>query len=125
MVVSRRQSSYSSVVPRWLIPLLTALALLGSSVSSWAAAGLRSETSCCCPDQSKCKCHDHDMPGPGATPKLERCTGDAGWVAPATVAVVTPEPPVMPEAVQAAAPAPADPLPLPDARSITPEPPPF
>ena len=74
---------------RWLLPLIAAMTLLGSAVTSWAAAGFAGEASCCCPDASKCKCHDHDgKPHPG--PTLKRCSGDATFVAPEVVPALEP-----------------------------------
>jgi hypothetical protein len=75
-------------VLRWLLPLIAAMALLGSSVMSWAAAGFVENSSCCCPDKAKCKCHDH-AGKPAPAPTMKRCNGDAQWVAPTVAPAVT------------------------------------
>lgn len=87
--------SYSRrAVLRWLLPLIAAMALLGSSVMSWAAAGFVEDSSCCCPDKAKCKCHDH-AGKPASAPTMKRCDGDAKWVAPTVApAVQDAEPPL-------------------------------
>ena len=52
----------------WLLPLVAAMSLLTSSVTTWAAAGFFGEAECCCPVKTDCKCHDHDGK-PDPTPK--------------------------------------------------------
>lgn len=74
---------------RWLLPLIAAFALLGSSVMAWAAAGVIGETSCCCPDKTKCKCHDHDKDKPPGA-EMKRCGGKAELVPPVVTAAVAP-----------------------------------
>lgn len=79
---------------RWLLPIIAAMTLLGSSVTAWAAAGFFGESSCCCPDKTKCKCHDHDGDRAPA-PTLKRCAGESTWVAPGVApAVAASEPAV-------------------------------
>ena len=106
------------------MPIITVLALLGQTVTSYAAAGTVGDASCCCPIKAKCKCHDHDGK-PGSAPTLKRCVGDAKLIAPA-IALALPaialeiidEPRVVT--------APAEiPLPLFDDVSREPEKPPF
>ena len=65
---------------RWLLPVIAAIALVGSSVTAWAAAGVIGDASCCCPVKAKCKCHDHD--GKDVEAKLKRCGGEAKLVTP-------------------------------------------
>jgi hypothetical protein len=72
---------------RWLLPILTVFALIGQSVTSFAAAGVFGDASCCCPIKAKCKCHDHDGKGE-PSPAMKRCAGDAKLVAPAVAAAV-------------------------------------
>lgn len=91
---------------RWLLPIIAAMTLLGSSVTAWAAAGFFGESSCCCPDKTKCKCHDHDGDRAPA-PTLKRCAGDATWVAPAVAPAIDPVDPLAAPAVQTA---PVDPI---------------
>jgi len=69
-------------VLRWLLPIFTVLALLGQTVTSYAAAGTIGDASCCCPIKAKCKCHDHDGKHDSG-PTLKRCVGDAKLIAPA------------------------------------------
>lgn len=100
------------------------MALLGSSVMSWAAAGFVEDSSCCCPDKAKCKCHDHDGK-PAPAPTMKRCNGDAKWVAPSVApAVASAEPPLATDVRVAAV---ATPLrnAVPAERSIEVETPPF
>ena len=109
---------------RWLLPILTVFALIGQSVTAFAAAGVFGDASCCCPVKAKCKCHDHDGKGEPA-PSMKRCAGDAKLIAPAVAAAVpavalalADEPRVI------IAPA-GSPLPIPDDVSREPEKPPF
>jgi hypothetical protein len=111
-------------VLRWLLPVIAVLALLGSSVTSWAAAGVIGDSSCCCPVKAKCKCHDHDGK-PNPTPTMKRCGGVAQLVAPVVAhAVINTEPPIATD-VQVAIVASPDREPVPEDRSIEPETPPF
>jgi len=66
-------------VTRWLLPLLAVFALLGNAVTSYAAAGMFGESSCCCPKPEHCKCHDHDGK-PVSNAELKRCGGEAKLV---------------------------------------------
>lgn len=72
---------------RWLLLIFTAISLVGSSLTSWAAAGVIGDASCCCPVKSKCKCHDHDGK-PDSSPTLKKCGGEAKLVAPVIVHAV-------------------------------------
>jgi hypothetical protein len=74
-------------VLRWLLPILTIFALIGQSVTTFAAAGVFGDAGCCCPVKAKCKCHDHDGKGDTA-PAMKRCAGDAKLIAPAVAAAV-------------------------------------
>jgi len=111
-------------VLRWLLPLFAVFALLGQTVTSYAAAGTIGDPTCCCPVKAKCKCHDHDGKSDQA-PVLKRCAGFAKLVAPAvalaipaTELVITSEPRVTI--------APATTIePIPDDVSREPEKPPF
>lgn len=108
---------------RWLIPIVTALALVGQAVTAWAAAGVIGEAKCCCPSPDRCKCHDYD--GSTSQTELRRCTGDAQLVAPAPLTAIPPAAPAdaREPAVTRVAP-PARPAP-PEDRSEPPEKPPF
>ncbi|MBA3502402.1 MAG: hypothetical protein M4D80_35615 [Myxococcota bacterium] len=109
---------------RWLLPILTVFALIGQSVTSFAAAGVFGDASCCCPIKAKCKCHDHDGKGDPA-PAMKRCAGDAKLVAPAVAAAVpTIDVEIIDEPRVTVAPA-ITPLPIPDDVSHEPEKPPF
>lgn len=55
---------------RWLLPIVAVLAVMGRTVTTYAAAGLYGDP-CCCPDPKVCKCHDHD--DPPADPVMKRC----------------------------------------------------
>ena len=75
---------------RWLLPLIAALAVLGSAVTTWAAAGFIDSVECCCPDKSKCKCHEgHEKPRQHDV--MKKCHGATKWVAPVVTPAV-PEP---------------------------------
>jgi hypothetical protein len=109
---------------RALLPIVAMFALLGASVTAWAAAGLSGERACCCPIPAKCKCGDHDQRS-GGTPAIEECRGPQVLVAPnvetATVPmavawVVARRGAVAVEVVLAA---------MPDERFVQPETPPF
>lgn len=76
---------------RWLLPIFTVVALIGQSVTSFAAAGLIGEASCCCPVKAKCKCHDHEGK-PDSSATLKRCAGDAKLIAPAVSSAIVPTP---------------------------------
>jgi xanthosine utilization system XapX-like protein len=74
---------------RWLVPVVTALVLVGTAVTSWAAAG-SGKPACCCLDPAKCKCHEHGAAS-GATAKMKACkTGDRDHVAPMIAVAVVP-----------------------------------
>ncbi len=106
------------------MPILTVFALIGQSVTSFAAAGVFGDASCCCPIKAKCKCHDHDGKGDPA-PAMKRCAGDAKLVAPAVAAAVpTIDVEIIDEPRVTVAPA-ITPLPIPDDVSHEPEKPPF
>jgi len=110
-------------VLRWLLPLFAVFALLGQTVTSYAAAGTFGDPSCCCPIKAKCRCHDHD--GKDSAPVLKRCNGDVKVVAPAiayAVPVVTPTIEAEPRVTITPAPTPE---PIPDDVSREPEKPPF
>ena len=110
------------MVVRWLLCIVTVLALAGQSVAAWAAAGVIGEATCCCPQPDTCKCHDHDG---SPQSELRRCSGDAELVAPAPLTALPPADPAAAcevAAVRVALPAPA---PLPARRSDPPEKPPF
>lgn len=55
---------------RWLLPIVAVLAVMGRSVTTFAAAGIYGDA-CCCPNPDTCKCHDHDAPP--ADPVMKRC----------------------------------------------------
>jgi hypothetical protein len=74
------------VLARRLLPLLAAIAVVFSSIASFAAAGPTGEIACCCPVPDECKCHDHDT-GP-APPTMKRCPGDVELVAPLLAAAI-------------------------------------
>lgn len=82
------------VVPvflRWLLPIVTAIALLGTTMTAFAAAGFVGESECCCPDPDACKCHDHDKdPVPDTT--MKKCGGEAKMVSPTVIVAMMPEP---------------------------------
>lgn len=84
----------SSVVPgvlRWLLSIVAAIALLGTSATSFAAAGFIGDSECCCPNPDTCKCHDHDKE-PAPNPTMKRCGGEAKQVAPASVVATLVDP---------------------------------
>ena len=109
---------------RWLLPIFTVFALLGQAVTSYAAAGVIGDPSCCCPVKAKCKFHDHDGK-PSSALALKRCAGDAKLVAPVTAhALPAIDLEVIDEPRVLTAPAPT-PLPIPDDVSREPEKPPF
>jgi hypothetical protein len=107
---------------RWLIPLVTALALVGQAVSTWAAAGVIGEARCCCPSPDRCKCHDHDG---SSHNELRRCAGDAKLVAPEPLAAVSPAAPAAAREVAVARAAPSALPAPPEDRAEPPEKPPF
>jgi hypothetical protein len=110
-------------VPRWIVSAVTVLVLALQSIGTYAAAGVKTDVHCCCPDAAHCKCHDHvDR---GAQDSIKRCGGAVRHDAPIVTATVMPEPPLAVTEVASARiatwTAPANP---PD-RSIVPEKPPF
>lgn len=108
---------------RWLLPVFAVLALVASSVTTFAAAGVFGDAECCCPDPDACKCHDHDGdPRPAA--EMKRCAGDATIVAPALTAAVLPSTPV-PGQTELAITLEHDTPPRPSTRHDRPETPPF
>jgi hypothetical protein len=111
-------------VLRWWLPVFAVIALMCSSITSWAAAGMIGEPSCCCPDKAKCKCHDHDGEH-NAAPTLKRCGGEAKWVAPMVSCAVFANPPSLPIEPRVTAVMVSTPEPSPDDRTIEPETPPF
>src|SRR6185503_8398947 len=98
--------------------------LLGSAVTSWAAAGFIGEVSCCCPDASKCKCHDHDGKRHDGT-AMKRCSGEATFVAPEVVPAIEPAVTPWPVGVAVAFGATDTCAPMPDSLTSEPETPPF
>lgn len=109
---------------RWLLPIIAAIAVLGSSVMSWAGAGMIGDAACCCPVKAKCKCHDHDKQTSGA-PVLKKCGGQGKLVTPVIVpAALAPALDAWIEQPRATVTEPHRP-PIPEDRSIEPETPPF
>lgn len=109
---------------RWLLPLVAALAFVGSSVTAWAAAGMIGESECCCPVKAKCKCHDHDKtPAPSA--EIKRCNGEAELVVPAIPAGLLAVAFTVPVPTRIQAPRVVMRVPIPDDRTLEPETPPF
>jgi len=53
--------------------MLAVFALLGRTVTTYAAAGIYGDP-CCCPNPKICKCHDHD--DPPRDPVMKRCGVD-------------------------------------------------
>jgi hypothetical protein len=78
------------LVVRWLLPIVTAIALLGTTMTSFAAAGFIADSSCCCPDPDTCKCHHDETPPPVST--MKRCEGTTKLVAPSSVVATLSEP---------------------------------
>ena len=104
--------------------MIAAIAVLSSSVMTWAAAGVVGKLECCCPIKAKCKCHDHDQK-PAKEPTLKSCNGEAKLVAPAAAPAMVAEPVAIAEERQPALDVPAEPPYAPEDRSIEPETPPF
>lgn len=109
---------------RWLLPVIAAIAVLGSSVMTWAAAGMVGEIECCCPVKAKCKCHDHGK-DTGPTPVMKNCGGSGELVTPAPEATVLAAPLEVVTVRRAARTEPAPPPIAPADRAIEPETPPF
>jgi len=84
-----------SVVPlvlRWLLPIVTAIALVGTTMTSFAAAGVIPNGTCCCPNPATCKCHDHDKE-PVPAPLMKRCHDGGGkLVVPSSFIALAAEP---------------------------------
>ncbi|MDX2091969.1 MAG: hypothetical protein SFX73_29165 [Kofleriaceae bacterium] len=76
---------------RWLLSIAAAVALMGTSMTSFAGSGFVGDSECCCPDPDKCNCHDHDQE-PVPSPTMKRCGGEAKLVAPTAVVAVLVEP---------------------------------
>lgn len=106
---------------RWLIPVVTALVLVGQSVAAWAAAGVIGDAECCCPSPDRCKCHGDE---PAGSPELRRCNGEAERVAPAPIVAVPPAAPVIEREIAVVHLAPTPPPPPPEDRSEPPVKPP-
>ncbi len=111
-------------MPRWLLSLLAALILFGSSVTSWAAAGFVGESECCCPVKAECRCHDHEGKA-SPDPMMKKCGGQAEHIAPAVVPAIRPEPFELPFLAQVIRLVPRPSSPLIDRLPAEPEPPPF
>lgn len=109
---------------RWLLPIVAVIALVGSSVTAWAAAGVFGDTSCCCPVKARCTCHDHDG-RPDPTPTLKKCGDGATRVAPVLVHAIPPPEITVTVARRATPAATSDRPPILESRSIEPETPPF
>lgn len=109
---------------RWLLPIIAAIAVLGSSVMSWAGAGVIGDASCCCPVKAKCKCHDHDK-DPGGPPTLKQCKSEGKLVAPVTVPAVAAVPLELFVARPRITILPSEPSSVPEDRTIELETPPF
>jgi hypothetical protein len=86
----RPNSFVVPLVVRWLLPIVTAIALLGTTMTSFAAAGFIADSSCCCPDPDTCKCHHDETPPPVST--MKRCEGTTKLVAPNSVVATLTEP---------------------------------
>lgn len=111
-----------SLAQRWLLPLVALLALLGQSVTAWAAAGVIGETECCCPQPKTCKCHDHDR---SHDSELRACKGDSELVLPARLVAAPPAAAVVSGDVAAVVSVPPSFPAMPAERSEPPEKPPF
>lgn len=109
---------------RWLLPIIAVIALLGSSVTAWAAAGLIGDPTCCCPVKATCKCHDHDGK-PDPAPTLKRCGGEIQLVSPAVTPAVPATEVLIATDVRVALVETAVHEPIPDDRTLEPETPPF
>jgi hypothetical protein len=112
------------LVLRWLLPVIAAIALVGSSLTAWAASGIIGDTECCCPVKAKCKCHDHDGKGNPA-PTLKRCGGQAKLVTPIAVPAIAAAPPVLVIQQQVSLVTTITSEVIPDDRTLEPETPPF
>jgi hypothetical protein len=111
-------------VLRWLLPLIAAIAVLGSAVTTWAAAGYIGQVECCCPDKSKCKCHEHDgKPVPHDV--MKKCGGGTKWVAPAVTPAVPEPATVVTIDVRITKVTTSEIAPVPTSHTIEPETPPF
>jgi hypothetical protein len=119
------RSSVKSLVVllRWLLPIVAALALVGQSVTTWAAAGMIGEAKCCCPSPDRCKCRDHD--GSTRHTELRSCAGGGELVARVPLAAVPPAAPAIARAVVVSRIMPPAPPVFPEDRSAPPEKPPF
>jgi len=111
-------------VLRWLLPIIAAIAVLGSSVMSWAGAGVTGDAACCCPVKAKCKCHDHDKQKDGP-PVLKQCSSKGKLVAPVIVPAVPAEAPELVVERPRVAVSPLLCPSVPEDRSYEPETPPF
>lgn len=112
------------IVLRWLLPLFAVFALLGQTVTSYAAAGTIGDPTCCCPVKAKCKCHDHDAES-DSTPVLKRCAGTAKLVAPAVAVAIAAITPVIETEPRVTITPAVTHEPIPDDVSREPEKPPF
>jgi hypothetical protein len=111
-------------VLRWVLVLFTGLVLLGSQVTSWAAAGIIGDTECCCPVKTECRRHDHDDDRPAGA-VLKKCGGQAELVAPVVVHAIAPQAPAIRAVAQGIAAAIHPISPLPESFAREPETPPF
>lgn len=77
---------------RLLLPIVAALAILVQPMTTWAAAGVQGDLSCCCPDPDTCECHDHKGHGHDQ-PRMKRCgSGPVELVAPVVLVATAPAP---------------------------------
>lgn len=68
--------------------MLAVFALLGRTVTTYAAAGVFGDP-CCCPNPKVCKCHDHG--DPPRDPVMKRCSTEKQiTISPTTFAAIAP-----------------------------------
>ena len=111
------------VILRFLLAIVSVLAVLGGTPVSYAASGWEVDATCCCPDPGTCKCHHDREPSPDS--QMKRCDGGGHLEAPA-ISPALPPPAIanalVPARAQLATPLRAS---LPEGPTSEPETPPF
>jgi len=111
-------------VLRWLVVIVTLLTVAGHPVGAYAAAGVKTDARCCCPDPSTCKCHDRDGRGT-STDSIGKCGGGEHEVALELAVMAEPESPPETDVVRTVRPAIEIVPAIPSSRFVEIEKPPF
>jgi len=109
---------------RWLVVIVSVLAMTGQSLEAYAAAGVKTDVRCCCPDPTTCRCHDHDGRS-SSTDSMGKCGGGEHVVALEQAQLFTPESPTSIDVTRTVVEPVTIALPAPEPRFLDIEKPPF